>query len=353
MRTKNFLIILCCVIATSLVLIILGPTGQQNQSIKDIIDGTHQQFKELKEQLRVSDEKKLDIDPKYLALLGFTQTIYNGTKTNFSIVTYALKGQAASLILLAQNMALRLPNEPLLIYDLGLSEDDSRAVSGFCNSSKCSVIPYDLTVYPSYVSDEDMHAFRPLVIKDALTRAHTVLFIENSVRVRGGSRDVRDLMRIVSMGGSGVLGWVTRQAVSARTHPKMFEYFQVTKESFLFLPMVEMDVVFFIDTPAVNEKILLPWIKCTLTPECIHPIGAQSGGCKFNKKPQYRYSGCHGYDASAFNIVLGLTFGFDEKKYSIVEQNLFYMETLEQATKILENKRRNISDTSEHPFTEE
>uniref|UniRef100_A0A1B0CQ33 Uncharacterized protein n=1 Tax=Lutzomyia longipalpis TaxID=7200 RepID=A0A1B0CQ33_LUTLO len=242
MRTKNFLIILCCVIATSLVLIILGPTGQQNQSIKDIIDGTHQQFREFKEQLRVSDEKKLDIDPKFLALLGFTQTIYNGTKSNFSIVTYALKGQAASLILLAQNMALRLPNEPLLIYDLGLSEEDSRAVGGFCNSSKCSVIPYDLTVYPSYVSDEEMHAFRPLVIKDALTRAHTVLFIENSVRVRGGSREVYDLVRTVSASGSGVLGWVTRQAVSARTHPKMFEYFQVTKESFLFLPMEQLRV---------------------------------------------------------------------------------------------------------------
>lgn len=81
--------------------------------------------------------------------------------------------------------------------------------------------------------------------------------------------------------------------------------------------------------------------------------GAQSGGCKFNKKPQYRYSGCHGYDASAFNIVLGLTFGFDEKKYSIFEPNTFYMESLEQATKTLENKRRNMSDTSEHPFTED
>uniref|UniRef100_A0A1B0D3X2 Uncharacterized protein n=2 Tax=Phlebotomus papatasi TaxID=29031 RepID=A0A1B0D3X2_PHLPP len=250
-------------------------------------------------------------------------------------------------------MAQRLPNEPLLIYDLGLSDEDFRGISGFCNSSKCSVISYDLRLYPSHVMDEEMHAFRPLLIKDALMRTHTVLFIENSVRMRGSSHDLHDLLKIVNESGSGVLGWVTRQAVSARTHPKMFEYFQVTKESFLFLPMVEMDVVFFISTPIVNERILLPWIKCTLTPECIHPIGAQSGGCKFNKKPQYRYSGCHGYDASAFNIVLGLTFGFDEKKYSIFEPNTFYMESLEQATKTLENKRRNMSDTSEHPFTED
>lgn len=83
-------------------------------------------------------------------------------------------------------------------------------------------------------------------------------------------------------------------------------------------------------------------------------IGAQSNGCRFNKKPLYRYSGCHNYDVSAFNIVLGLTWNSDESKYSLGgDSNLFYSETLEQATKILENRRKNISDTSEHPFTDE
>lgn len=49
-----------------------------------------------------------------------------------------------------------------------------------------------------------------------------------------------------------------------------------------------------------------------------------------------------------------MTWNFDESKYS---QNgnskLFYQETLEEATKNLENKRRNISDTSDHPFTDD
>lgn len=85
-------------------------------------------------------------------------------------------------------------------------------------------------------------------------------------------------------------------------------------------------------------------------------LGAQSYGCKFNKKPQYRYSGCHSYDVSAFNIVLGLTFNFDENKYSLNDDgsNFFYTETLDESTKILENRRKNISDnTSEHPFSDE
>jgi len=52
--------------------------------------------------------------------------------------------------------------------------------------------------------------------------------------------------------------------------------------------------------------------------------GAQSGGCRFNKKPQYRYSGCHWYDGSALNIVLGLKFGFDERRYTYRGHEKFF-----------------------------
>lgn len=46
MRTKNFLIILCCVVLTSLFLILFSPAGQQNDSFKNIVSQTHQQLKE-------------------------------------------------------------------------------------------------------------------------------------------------------------------------------------------------------------------------------------------------------------------------------------------------------------------
>ncbi|XP_055374418.1 uncharacterized protein LOC129607420 [Condylostylus longicornis] len=353
MRTKNFIIILCCVVLTSFIFIILGPAGQQNDSIKNIVTQTHQQLRELQENLRASDEKTLEVDEKYLAHLGFIQPTFNGTKSNFSIVTYVQDGQAPSVILLSQNIAAKFPNEYLLIYDLGLSEDDSHALNSYCNSSKCSVIIYDLSVYPSYLMDQRMHAYRPLVIKDALQRSKQILFTENYIRYRGTSRDLHDL-KLKSLQNGGILGWTTPLAVSTLTHPKMFGYFQTNAENFQFSRMINLDAIFITDTPIVNEKILLPWIKCCLTMECIDPIGAQSGGCKYNKKPQFRYSGCHAYDTSALNIVLGLTW-HDETKYSLSgdTNTIFYQETLEQATKILENKRRNSSDTSEHPFTDE
>lgn len=426
---KTFLIVFGCAVIISYVFVMNSSTREQNESIKKIVTQTHQHFKEfhvsnaghllgqwtsyllnlhfsstLQENL-VSNKKILDIDPKYLPLLGFAspsatslippssplpkikQSHTSHIRANFTVVSYVLNGQAASAISLIQNVANKLPNETLLLYDIGLSEDDSRALNAYCNNTKCSVIIYDLSPFPAYVSDERMHAFRPLLIKDALSHhSKSILFIENNVRIRSLTNEHRnDLFRHVN--GSGVLGWTTRSmtAVSSRTHPKMFDYFQTDAENFMFLPMVSMDAILFVDSDLVNEKILLPWIKCTLTLECIHPIGkhimnisrsriismkniytfhllglfsieigAQSRGCRFNKKPLYRYSGCHAYDVSAFNIVLGLTWNFNETKYSLRgESNLYYLETLEQATKMLENKRRNISDTSEHLFTDD
>lgn len=355
MRTKHFLLLLFAVIGTSLLFILFGPAGQQNDSIKNIVSQTHEQLRNLQNNLREANDQHPEMDPKYLAQLGFTHPLYNGTRYNFSVVTYTQSGEVASTILYAQNVATKLPSEQLMIYDLGLSESDLHTLQAFCNSSRCSVITYDLSSLPSYVTDENMHAFRPIIIHDALARSRTILFTENSVRLRNSGKELAEI-RTKTENTSGVMGWTTQQAVTSRTHPKMFDYFDTDSDNFQFLPMVSLDFVFFVSTPAVNDKIMLPWVRCMLTPECLHPIGAQSAGCKYNKKPQYRYSGCHGYDTSAFNIILGLTFGFDEAKYSTHEESsaaLYYIESLEQATKILENRRKNISDTSEHPFTED
>lgn len=198
-------------------------------------------------------------------------TPYNNTKSNFTIVTYVQEGQVSSVILLAQNIAAKLPNEPLLIYDLGVSEEQLRSLNACCNSSRCTVITYDLSEFPSFVNDQRTHAYRPIVIKDALMRSKSILFVENYVRIRGSHRDLQHLQNRALV--AGVLGWNTPTAVSSRTHPKMFDYFESDAENFIFLRMVDLDVVFFADTLFVTEKIMLPWLKCALTMECIDPIG--------------------------------------------------------------------------------
>lgn len=143
----------------------------------------------------------------------------------------------------------------------------------------------------------------------------------------------------------GLLTWPTKHATSSLTHPKMYEYFHASAESFFFLPLVRASYLVIRNTEEIRKNVMLPWVQCALTRDCICPIGeclqsslrdenlncltffipgAQSAGCRFNKKPQYRYSGCHAYDTSALNIVLGRYFNFDDTRYIYQSEKTFF-----------------------------
>ena len=38
----------------------------------------------------------------------------------------------------------------------------------------------------------------------------------------------------------------------------------------------------------VSEEVMVPWVKCALINDCIEPVGAQSSGCRMDKKPPFR-----------------------------------------------------------------
>lgn len=329
----------------------------------------------MQENLRVEREKELDADQKLLSLLGFqteglsttrgfssTRLSVNVTnKQNFSIISYVQAGQLAATILHIQNLATLMPLESLVIYDLGLSEYDLQSLSTVCNASasnlKCSITQFDLSSYPGYIIDDKLRLFRPLIIKHALSHFKTILLTSNTVRFRGTSGNIKllgELRKRMEEGGSHVMSLeIKKLPVTTSTHPRMFEYFDTDADAFLFVRQITLDAIFFHQSKFLDDSILLPWIKCIFTPQCIQPIGASSNTnhCKFNKKPQYRYSGCHGYDESALNIVLGLAFNFNEAKYSVQDNDgaLFVKETLEESIRTLDNRRKNMTETSEHP----
>ena len=44
-------------------------------------------------------------------------------------------------------------------------------------------------------------------------------------------------------------------------------------------------------------NLMLPWVKCALVEMCVSPPGAQDTGCNYFRKPLFRYTGCHRWDA--------------------------------------------------------
>ncbi|XP_018324426.1 uncharacterized protein LOC108736477, partial [Agrilus planipennis] len=294
-------------------------------TIHSFVTTTHQQLRNLKDTLQEQSNRVLDADDKYLNLLGFNnepriypKDIWSNTSLPI-VVSYVMEGQESQAVGLINNFARILPNNTILIYNLGLGNYGLKTLYNYCNHSRCQVITYSLTEYPSHVEDEDSHAFRPLIIQDALQKAGAILFVECDRRLNKHvtTSTVLNLYDYV-VGNSGIMTWPlpSKNAVSSRTHKKMFEYFHTDADNFLFLEMVSADSLLIVNTKDIHHNVMLPWVQCALIQNCIHPIGAQSAGCRFNKKPQYRYSGCHSYDASALNIVLGIKFKFDNTKYT-------------------------------------
>ena len=49
-------------------------------------------------------------------------------------------------------------------------------------------------------------------------------------------------------------------------------------ESYHFQHMVDMRALLLYNTQKVRDELMIPWVKCALTSDCIEPIGAQ-GEC--------------------------------------------------------------------------
>ncbi|XP_037973444.2 uncharacterized protein LOC105386958 isoform X1 [Plutella xylostella] len=316
MKTKSFLLFSTSVFATSIFLIVFHT--QQPQSIQSIVTQTHQHIKDF--QLHPSQEKLKDVEQSTLVARGryFQQLGLEGALeawrnvTAPALVSHAHgDGHAAAVAFI--RAAARLPHT-VLMYNLGLTPHSLAVVSNYCNSSKCVIMDLDLSVFPSHVADLSIHAFRPIIIQHALSRVGGVIFAESGYRWGGSGRALAALWARAAA-GAGVLAWPRRAAVTSLTHPRMFHYFHAAAEDFLFVQMLDVSRVLVAARPGVPE-LMKAWIQCAVTLDCIMPIGAQSGGCRFDKKPQYRYSGCHGHDASALSIILGQRFGFEEAAYT-------------------------------------
>ncbi|KAK9881682.1 hypothetical protein WA026_017198 [Henosepilachna vigintioctopunctata] len=362
MRTKNFIFILCSVIIVSFVLIAFGQN--KPEAIQNIVSTTHQQFRNFQDNLRDAESKTLVADEKYLTYLGFKKIprLYpNDIWRNTSlpvIVTTVREGQESQVYGLISNIFKIFPNNTLLVYDLGLSSYTLKFLLNYCNNSRCQIQSFMFSNFPSHVTKEDTHAYRPLIIQDALQAAGAVFYIESNYRFskHTSSDKVFALFeKLTKEPYQGVISWMmkSKNPVSSLTHKKMFEYFHTDAENFQFLPVVSADILMIVNTEFIHKEIMLPWVQCALTQDCLNPIGAQSGGCRFDKKPLYRYSGCHNYDVSALNIVLGVKSKFDYKTYTYLDTEIsFNIVPLAQAIDMLRMYEQNTTTESRYSDTQ-
>ena len=149
---------------------------------------------------------------------------------------------------------------------------------------------------------------------------------------------------VAQVHAAGIAAWTikSREPTSALTHPKMFEYFDTRQENYYFQHMVSSDHLILYNTARIHRQLMLPWVRCALSTECMWPRGAQITGCKRNRKPRYRYSGCHKCGTSALNVILGQMFDYDEETYT-ASHDVFGIETVQDTA-----QEEDTSNSTDH-----
>lgn len=151
------------------------------------------------------------------------------------------------------------------------------------------------------------------------------------------SGDIKPLLRRAQE--TGIIAWTSKDPVSTITYDKMYKYFKASAEQYYFLETAYTNQLILHNSKNLHNKVMLPWVKCALSSDCINPVGASNTGCT-DRKPLYLYRGCHKYDVAALNIILGQVFDYDESRYK----------TKEKLFGILEEKKSTIPGNMTSPI---
>ncbi|XP_062594312.1 uncharacterized protein LOC134255794 isoform X1 [Saccostrea cucullata] len=333
MKTKNFYIMLAFLGATSMSLWLLSnPTPNFNT----IVAQTHKQinnFKNIPSNIRSSNQEDFHVDLKLLDKLGFdvdpinTENVMKFSKDKIKkinatinkpvIAIPALPKSLDKVIALVKSAGKFLPDVPVIIYDLGLSYQKHLKLTVHCNkTSSCTVKTFEFEKYPSHLRDLSIPSYRPVLLQEILNDNGTVIWVEPS-GYSFISGDIRPLLKKAQE--NGIVAWTSKDPVSTITYDKMYKYFKASADQYYFLETAQANPLILHNTEKLHSKVMLPWVKCALSSDCLNPVGASNTGCT-DRKPLYLYRGCHKYDVAALNIILGQVFQYDESPYKTKEK---------------------------------
>ncbi|XP_052759745.1 uncharacterized protein LOC128202713 [Mya arenaria] len=349
MKTKNFYVLVLFILATLTTLYILV---DPSPNLHTIVTETHRQISNIHIPTNIRQTKKelLEVDKKYLDILDFpystikpplTVVPKNVTRAVRAkrlldaevlakdpvIVVPLLSGCYDEAVRFLNSVKKYVPKKLVVFYDLGISGKENTMLSKACNGSvyNCEVKTFVFNRYPSHVRSNSLGAYVPLLLQESLNSYHAVIwsnpqeyFINGMQSIAGVISKAREI---------GIVAWSIKDTTSSITYFKMYTFFDVKKEQYYFHRAVKTSHLVVFNTEKVRTKIMLPWIKCALVEECISPTGSQnSGGYCSEKRPRYLYSGCHHYEQSALNLILGKEFSFVETPY-IANEEIFGVES--------------------------
>ncbi|CAI9720526.1 Hypothetical predicted protein [Octopus vulgaris] len=327
MKTKNFYLVILFAASTIVAIWLLSNPTPNFQTIVKETNKHINSIKNLPSSIKHAKELD-DVDPEYLELLGFRdgsssrreddERFPSKENVNLPVIASGVEpGQYKQVIDLLESVHRYLPHSLLILYDLDIDSSENVMLKKHCNNTKsCILTPFDFKRYPSHLKDLSTKSYRPLCIQEILNRYGGVIWADSSEHFITNKMN----QSVTQAQTIGLVAWTIKEPTSSLTHPKMFQYFKTKPENYYFHRAVESSHLIVFNLDRIHHELMLPWVRCALTQECISPTGAQNVGCNYQRKPLFRYSGCHRYDMSALNVILGLLFNFNTKHYTARQQ---------------------------------
>jgi hypothetical protein len=188
-----------------------------------------------------------------------------GLKT---LVTACDEGYFESVENLVASIQVYEPDMDIFVYDLGLTADQRDTVSSWAGVSLISI---DWTQFPSHVVQRKIYAWKSAVIKDAVERVGSVIWIDAGIELRW------DLAQIsLDVGESG--HWLILEKVILQNfaHPKQYDALGLERGVFDKQFSLAAGMIAVSNTSRAWTTLFLPWHQCSMNFECISPEGSNS-----------------------------------------------------------------------------
>ncbi|KAL3187106.1 hypothetical protein MRX96_026030 [Rhipicephalus microplus] len=308
MRAKSFLLLLACIVVTSTLICLYG---DPKPALDGLVSETHRQLTNLKNLKVVPEQRDPQELERYLLHLGLSPATSSEGGPSPAALLANESGPLPPIVGTAMGVdqlgrlpgfleacQTHFPDHSVVVYGLDFGPAELLAAQNMCNSSNCTLRTLNFDFYPAHVSNLKIYAYRPIIIQELVRESGGVLWVEPDYQLTSAPDPRRVVGRALREGLAAP--WSSQpQPTSALTHLGMFEFLRAPREHFFFQRMVDPSVLLLFDSPQVRGRLMLPW-------------------------PLYRYSGCHRYDVSALNIILGLLYENNRQPYVFQDEDHFF-----------------------------
>ena len=206
---------------------------------------------------------------------------------------------------------LVFPNRTLIVYDLGLKEEEIKKLREmpFVEYRK-----FNFTRYPKHVADLHNYAWKPLILQQILSQYGGVMWMDSSIIL---TRNITHLLERMVKLQTGFLFYLpgAEHSIASATHPQMLQYLPMANLEAMTDEMNQGGGIIILNTPSVLRNIFRWVLLCVLHSDCISPTGAKLY-CGF-KFPQAEFGGCHRYDQSMFSIIVANANNHKKERYRL------------------------------------